>query len=116
MTLGEKIKKLRKERGWSQENLACKVEVHRKTIAFYELNKSQPSAEMLQKIANIFQVSNDYLLEDEPTNLSNLGINDKSLIPLFLEIDKLDNSSKEIIKTMVESLSLRLKVKDTNKK
>jgi transcriptional regulator with XRE-family HTH domain len=115
MILGEKIKKLRKERGWSQENLADKIKIHRKTIAFYELNKSQPSAEMLQKIATVFQVSNDYLLEDEPSNFSNLGIKDKSLIPVFLEIDKLDNGSKEIIKTMVESLSLRLKTKDTNK-
>ncbi len=111
MTIGEKIKKLRKERGWSQEKLAEKIAVHRKTVTLYELGKSKPSADMVQKIASVFDVSSDYLLEDEPSKFASLGIKDKSMIPVYEEIDKLDSASKEIVKTIVESLSLRQQIK-----
>lgn len=112
MTLAEKIKKLRKEKGWSQEKLAQKLGIHRKTVAFYELNKSYPTAENIQKIANVFDIASDYLLSDEVDSFASLGIKDKSLVPIFEQIDKLDEKSKDVIKIMVESLSLRLQIKE----
>ena len=70
---------------------------------------------MIQKMATVFGVSSDYLLEDEPSKFASLGIKDKSMIPIFEEIDKLDDNSKEIVKTIVESLSLRLRIKEMAK-
>lgn len=67
MTLGEKIQKLRKERGLSQEELAKKVTVTRQTISKWELNQSMPDLDFIAQLSQIFDVSSDYLIRDEMT-------------------------------------------------
>lgn len=111
MTLGEKIKKFRSENGLSQQELADKLGIHRKTIAFYEQNKTQPSADILQKLAAIFGISHNYLLSVESGNSSGIIVKDKSLIPTFQEIDNLSEKGKDVVKTVVEGLALREKSK-----
>lgn len=111
MTLGEKIKKLRSEKGWSQQQFADKLEVHRKTVAFYEQDKTKPPADIIQTMAGLFEVSNDYLLEDKPGDFEGITIKDKSLIPVFQEIDKLNEQHKEVVKVVVDGLMSREKTK-----
>jgi transcriptional regulator with XRE-family HTH domain len=111
MTLGGKIKKFRNEKGFSQQELADKLGVHRKTIVFYEQNKTQPPADILQKMAAIFEVSHDYLLSEESGDASGIIVKDKSLIPTFQEIDNLSEKGKDVVKTVVEGLTLREKTK-----
>lgn len=64
MTLGEKIQKLRKQRGLSQEALAEKVTVTRQTISKWELGTAMPDAPNLLRISTLFGISVDYLLHD----------------------------------------------------
>ena len=59
MTLGEKIQKLRKQNGFSQEALAEKVTVTRQTISKWELNQSTPDLDFIAQLSNIFNVSSD---------------------------------------------------------
>ena len=108
MNLGEKIKQIRSEKGLSQQELADKLEVHRKTIAFYEQNKTQPPADILQKMASIFEISYDDLLSGE-SDFSGIVVKDKSLIPTFQEIDNLSDTGKDVVKIVVEGLALREK-------
>ncbi len=63
--LGDRLRKLRNNRNWTQEDMAKKLEMSRGTYAHYEINKRQPDYEILKKIANIFEVSIDYLLTGE---------------------------------------------------
>ena len=65
MTLGEKIKKLRTEKGISQEELGRLMDVHYTHVSRYERNQSTPSMEALKKLARVFKVSADYLLFDD---------------------------------------------------
>jgi len=65
MTLGEKIKKLRKQKGFSQEVLAEKVTVTRQTISKWELGQSLPDLDFIAQLSDIFNVSSDYLIRDE---------------------------------------------------
>lgn len=58
----EKIKELRKKKGISQAELASKLNVVRSTICQYEKGTREPSYEVLQKLADFFDVSVDYLL------------------------------------------------------
>ena len=109
MTLGEKIKKFRNEKGLSQQTLADKLGVHRKTIVFYEQNKTQPPADIIQKMAVIFEISHDYLLSVESGDSSGINVKDKSLIPTFQEIDNLSEKGKDVVKTVVEGLASREK-------
>ncbi|MCM3272600.1 helix-turn-helix domain-containing protein [Paenibacillus elgii] len=59
---GEILKDLREKRGMSQPDLADKLGVTRVSISNYENGKASPSYEGLLKIADIFNVTTDYLL------------------------------------------------------
>ncbi len=57
MTLGEKIRELRKINGMSQEYLAEQMEVSRQSISKWENDTAEPSSDKLFKLADIFEVS-----------------------------------------------------------
>ncbi|MCD8109928.1 MAG: helix-turn-helix domain-containing protein [Clostridiales bacterium] len=65
MTLGEKIQKLRKQQGLSQEALAEKVTVTRQTISKWELGQSTPDLDFIARLSDIFNVTSDYLIKDD---------------------------------------------------
>ena len=83
MTLGEKIKEARKQCSLSQEQLAEKMAVSRSAVAKWEANNGRPDVENLKALAQLLNVSVDYLLDDgevidevvmrEPYNLSDYG-------------------------------------------
>lgn len=60
--LNEKIKSLRKQRGFTQEELAIRLNVVRQTISKWEKGLSVPDAELLIKIADLFEISTSELL------------------------------------------------------
>lgn len=63
MLTGEKLYNLRKREGWSQGELADKLNISRQSVSKWELNESLPDAENIVKISNLFNVSTDYLLK-----------------------------------------------------
>lgn len=65
MTIGEKIQRLRKERGLSQEALAGMLYVTRQTVSKWELGQSTPDLALIAQLSELFQVSADYLIKDE---------------------------------------------------
>jgi transcriptional regulator with XRE-family HTH domain len=62
MTVGERLKKLRTEKGLSQQELSKQIGINRSTYARYETNDNQADYETLQKLADFFSTSVDYLL------------------------------------------------------
>lgn len=62
MTIGERIRALRKEKGLKQEALAKKAEVSRVSIGFYERDDRMPPADIATRIADALEVDVDYLL------------------------------------------------------
>jgi transcriptional regulator with XRE-family HTH domain/uncharacterized membrane protein len=65
MKLADKIIKLRKQFGWSQEELAEKLNVSRQSVSKWEGALSIPDLNRIIKLGEIFGVSTDYLLKDE---------------------------------------------------
>nr|DAY28480.1 MAG TPA: repressor protein [Caudoviricetes sp.] len=61
-TLGCRLKSLRKNMQLTGEEFGAKMNVSKPTVSLWESDKRTPNAEMLQKIANFFDVSVDYLL------------------------------------------------------
>ncbi|WXR61197.1 helix-turn-helix transcriptional regulator [Peptostreptococcaceae bacterium AGR-M142] len=61
--LSEKMKLLRKELNLTQAELAERLNITRSALSLYELGKRQPDFETLNKIADFFQVTTDYLLD-----------------------------------------------------
>ena len=70
MPFAEKLKTLRIENEMTQDYVAKRLNVARSTIAGYETKNRQPSHEKLTAIAGLFHVSVDYLLDDEPVELT----------------------------------------------
>lgn len=64
MNLGEKIVRLRNERGMSQEKLAEALNVSRQAVYKWEINESIPDKEKLSKLTQLFGVTYDFLLND----------------------------------------------------
>lgn len=65
MILADKIMNLRKKNGWSQEELAEKVQVSRQAVSKWESAQTVPDLEKLLMLSRLFGVSTDYLLKDE---------------------------------------------------
>jgi len=62
--IGNKITELRKQKGWSQSELAKQIDASREAIGKNERNEAVPSVETAKNIADIFNVTLDYLVGD----------------------------------------------------
>ena len=65
MTFGEKIQKLRKEAGLSQEELSDRLGVSRQAVSKWERDNGYPETEKIVRMSQIFHVTLDYLLKEE---------------------------------------------------
>jgi len=65
MILADKIVDLRKKNGWSQEELAEKLNVSRQAVSKWEGAQSVPDMGRIVQMSELFGVSTDYLLKDE---------------------------------------------------
>lgn len=74
------LKDLRLKHRYTQQELADKLEVTQRTIAFYEKGERQPDFNTLIKIAKIFDVSLDYLLGMNNKNLDSLNLQEYGLV------------------------------------
>lgn len=86
MTLGEKMKQMRKNASLSQEQLAEKLCVSRQAISKWESDRGTPDVENLQSIAKLFGVSVDFLLAD--------GILSTDIIKEEIDISKYAKTGK----------------------
>lgn len=65
MKFNEKLLELRKQKGWSQEELGEKINVSRQTISKYEVGQSTPEMDKLIEISKIFGITIDELVGKE---------------------------------------------------
>lgn len=65
MIISEKINQLRREHGWSQEELAEKLGVSRQAISKWENGTAMPDIDKVIKLSELYGVSTDYLLHEE---------------------------------------------------
>jgi len=61
-TFGERVKKLRKEKGFTQDQLAEQFLLNKSSISRYEKDKQMPEFDMMLKLADFFNVSIDFLI------------------------------------------------------
>jgi transcriptional regulator with XRE-family HTH domain len=60
--IGDRLKQLREEKGYTQEYIAEYLGVKQQTYSRYENNVSEPDIETIHKLVKLFNVSADYLL------------------------------------------------------
>ena len=72
MSVGARIKRLRKSKGWSQSELGKKINLSFSGVSLIEADKNSPSIDVILKLREIFEISADYLLsgKEELTGIS----------------------------------------------
>jgi transcriptional regulator with XRE-family HTH domain len=93
---------LRKERGLTQQALAEMVEMHISQIRRYEGGQSQPTLDVIRKLAMALSVSADMLLFEKDERGP-----DEELRFQFEAVSRLDPEEKKVIRSVIESIILR---------
>lgn len=88
--LGQKVRRLRESRDWSQAELARRAGVTKSAISTYELGIRTPSADVVCAFAKVFGVSADYLL----------GIAERRAV----EVEGLSERDEALVRELVASL------------
>ena len=107
MTIAERIRLYRQQKGLSQNELASKSGVNNKSLSRYELGSSIPPADALKAIADALAISADTLLSDDVTTIKDMELlkrfqiiqemtgEDKAMIIKFLDLNIRDFNAKK---------------------
>ncbi|MCP4138198.1 MAG: helix-turn-helix transcriptional regulator [bacterium] len=110
MSIGDKIRELRKAKSWSQKELSRELDIHPVNITKLETGKNMPSVDTLVKLSKIFNVAVDYILSDELEPIESSELKDKELLASFKKVEKMDDRSKEIVKELLDSFILKQEI------
>ena len=88
MKFNEKLIKLRKEMGLSQEELGNKLNVARQTVSKWELGETTPEMDKLIKMSEIFNITLDELIKDKNNDENINNTNSQKLAGLVIKILK----------------------------
>lgn len=110
MAIGDKILALRKQKGWSQQQLARQIGTSGPIIGRYERGEMTPSVEVAKKLADSFGITLDYLVDDTGRLAE---IKDKAMLNRLTQIEELDQEEKNTIVQVIDSLLRDAKAKKT---
>jgi len=106
MNVGKTITDLRKQKNWSQSDLANKTDISQVMVGKYERGDALPSIETAKKIADAFGISLDYLTGE--------GVNasfDKKTVQRLQDIQSLDNDTQTMLFKLIDTV-----IRDTKAK
>ena len=115
MTLGEKIKQLRQEKGYSQTLLEKRSGVNSKLLSKYENGRIIPTADTLRKIAEGLDISADYLIFDNVPKDGRCQLNDLELFERFKEVELMDSENRKMIVNLIDAVIIKTKVQQAIK-
>lgn len=103
MNIGERIKELRTSKKMTQTDLAKAVGLSYIQIGRYETQKSTPSSDVLQKLANVLDTTTDFLMLGSRDEIISAQLSDKELLKQFKLVEKLNPEDKHLIKTFIDA-------------
>jgi len=109
--LGTRIVSLRKEKGFSQTELAHKVGVSYAQVGRYETKGAQPAADILKKIADALDTTSDFLMNGSKNDKALATLNDNELLQQFKEVDQMNKDDKETVKKLIDAFITKAKIK-----
>ena len=95
----ENLKKIRKDKGYTQETLAEKLNVVRQTVSKWEKGLSLPDVDMLSKIVNVLETDVNILLDGQITTMDQSEIF-KQLAKINEQLTIKNRRYKKIMKTI----------------
>lgn len=107
MDIGRKIKDLRSSRHLEQKDLAELLNVSPKTISSWEVGRTEPKMEMIEKMCKVLECSKSDFLDEPNTDLWVLTDKEKILIENYRKADPVGKSTIERLlayKTLLEGV------------
>lgn len=103
-SFGKRLTQVRKNKKMSQDEVGKLVNVHGAVIGRYERDEVKPSIEMATQLAQVLEVSLDYLLGSTDTLL------EKSIVNRVLDIQKLKNNEKQHVFALLDAFIKQTKL------
>jgi len=109
MSFGARITQTRKQKGWTQTELAEKAQTSRDLIGKYERDDIMPGADVAARIADALETSLDYLLRNIVP-----GIN-KEYAELFAKLEVLSASDLDHVSAVINAFATKTKLESIKK-
>jgi transcriptional regulator with XRE-family HTH domain len=110
-TFGGRLKNLRKQKRWSQKELAAKVEIRFQQLNKYESGLNLPPAEMLIKLADALGTTVDFLLTGNPAEEMPLG--NTRLYKRFKAVEDFDGADQETVISLIDAMIAKRQMQTT---
>ncbi len=104
MDFGSIVVELRKKKGISQIDFANQLEIHKNVLGRYERNEVYPSIKIARKIADLLDVSLDFLTGKVDVQM------DKNIKKRILEVTKFDEEDKDHIFSVIDAFIAKRKI------
>lgn len=104
MNFGNLVSELRKQKGISQTDLASQLGIHKNVLGRYERNEVYPSIDIARKIADILDVSLDFLTGKQEVQI------DKNTSNRILEVTKFEEQDRLHIFSVIDAFIAKRKI------
>jgi len=110
VSLGKKLKQLRKEKGWSQDEFAYNAQIDGRQVSRYENERVMPSIEVVVKMAKAYNVSIDYLLLDDVPRRP-LDLHASKLAEKIMRVEQLSEEDERSLLHLLDAIEAKNKLK-----
>ncbi len=111
MSLGQRLKQLRKETGWSQDELAREAGIDGRQVSRYENDRVIPSVEVVIKMARAYNISLDYLLlNDVPRRPLDAKLG--AFAQKVINMNSLPHDDEHCLLHLIEAIEAKNKLKE----
>jgi transcriptional regulator with XRE-family HTH domain len=110
--IGKTIKKIREEKGLTQQQITELVHMHRSNYSKVENGERELSVEAVNKVAKYFDMTMDELVNFDGAMPNDITVEDKSLMEQVKLIAELEPEEKSMVFKMIDTFLTKKKFKD----
>jgi transcriptional regulator with XRE-family HTH domain len=107
ITLANRIQELRKQKGWSQTELASKIGVSYTQMSRYEIKGVQPPANTLKKMADVFDTTIDFMISGDKDEKVKASLKDAELLQQFKAVEQFSDDDKTVVKKLIDAFIVK---------
>lgn len=104
MTLGQKIREIRKAKGWTQKELAERLGMTTAQISRWEHDHVTPRVKNLQDLAGVFEISEDDFQDLRPAPPIQMFNEDPELLEIVTQLNTLSGDQRKAVKMVIQSM------------
>lgn len=115
MTFGEKLRLSRKQKGYTQRDLARLIGARHNSVSNWENNQNKPDSDTIERLCQVLDVSPNYLFRENSTSFDQTEISELSQeeLRLLTCFQKLDAHGKELLLLVAEKERERIRSEES---